>query len=207
MGKSIISRLLEDSKETTVSAPAYKENTKRLRINDKNISNTSNRLSHDTPRFMELMEQKIHQMSLQISAKISFKISTQIKESEDRILSRIDIIDVKLCAVFDRISELEKTISEIFDLKEKVDKLKLFIDKQENSLIAGELRINGIPFEDNKNLFNVFENICSTIELPVPNINLKRIYNFKTKRNKVAPVISLKLSSSQDKNIFFKIFG
>ena len=63
--------------------------------------------------------------------------------------------------------------NEIVVLGEKADRL-------ENISVANELLITGIPSMQNENLLNVFNNICSIIEVPIPNVRT----NFRVKNNK-----------------------
>ena len=79
--------------------------------------------------------------------------------------------------------------------------------RQEHSLVASDLRINGIPCLANENLREVFDNICCTLNINTPEV--KTIFrlqnkNNKNKNNSQDAVIMAKLMSPYDKNFFLK---
>lgn len=139
---------------------------------------------------------------------------TLIAESENRILNKIEAIENNmkelrrdLIEVTARVSKLETVSNEISTLKSDIKELKLQNLRQENSLVACDLRINGIPFFDNENLEKIFDDICYTLNINTPSV--KAIYRLQNRNNKnknFSPdaVIIVKLMSPYDKNFILK---
>lgn len=139
-------------------------------------------------------------------------IDNLIKESEEKILSVIDdkINNLKLQVnnITERLNVLENKSSENDKLKTEIKDLKRKMLKQDNSIVASSIRIAGIPYSDNENLFNIFNNICVSLNVSTPQID--KIYRLKKiiKNNKSYiprdEVIVAKLKSPFDKNFLLK---
>ena len=73
---------------------------------------------------------------------------------------------------------LENGHKEVEALRSEVCVLKEKIDWQDNINVASELRIFGIPSSSNENLFNVFNSICTDIQINTPSVqNIFRLKN------------------------------
>lgn len=132
-------------------------------------------------------------------------------EFENSIVNEIDKricdIRVELNDVVERVSRIEKVVEEVSSLKSEIKELKFQALKQENSLVACDLRINGIPYTRDENLQNLFDTICGNINIQPP--TLKSIYRLQNRNNTKAQfsrdaVIIAKLKSPYDKNFFLK---
>lgn len=136
---------------------------------------------------------------------------TMLEESEMRIEKMLDtrfnemkrdILDIN-----QRVSKLETVVDDIMGVKAEVQKLKTQLQRQENSFVATDLRITGIPFRRDENLFDVFKSICDLLNIPTPAIKtLYRLQNHNNKDNGYSPdaVIMVKLCSPYDKNFILK---
>ena len=150
-----------------------------------------------------------------------------MKEFESKFESiRDEIADVKAkMSEFEKVAtEMQKYQCEVENLKQKllsVDEidtdfkniknviglLKSKVQKQENATVAADVRINGIPCQNNENLINIFNAICHTINTPVPSLqSIVRLQNQNNKFAKDSPdaVIIVKMLSPYDKNYFMK---
>lgn len=81
------------------------------------------------------------------------------------------------------------------------------MQRQENSFVASDLRITGIPYNKNENLLAVFKQICDVLNIPTPAIkSLYRLQNHNNKDKDYSPnaVIIVKLCSPYDKNFILK---
>lgn len=159
----------------------------------------------------------------------------QIRECEERISEMFrmkiqiierELVDVKekLCALQtvsveinelkneltvanEKIIRLELKLNEPQMLQTEIQNLKLKVQRHENSAIASDLRINGIPFVENENLFHIFNDICKTINISTPAIkSIFRLKNLNNKRDSNSPdaVIIVRMCSPYDKNFFLK---
>lgn len=139
-------------------------------------------------------------------------IKNFIRESEERILSVIESklgsVKVQLNAISERVEKLESKSSETNDMKKEIIELKRKVLKHENSVVAGSVRISGIPYYENENLYTIFNNICGNMKIPVPQIDniyrLKKIYRNNKPYTPKDEVIVAKLRSPFEKNFLLK---
>lgn len=147
----------------------------------------------------------INQRFAKIAIDISSIIETKLRESEERIIKRMESLDGKIAAVSERVSRLEQCMPDINVFNDDIAKLKLYIEKQENSLVANELRIQGIPKYENEQLHAIFETICKSTNIHMPTVtSIRRLNSFRLRDNKIDPVICVKLSAPFEKNAFLK---
>lgn len=139
-------------------------------------------------------------------------IKKLILESEERILSvmEIKISDLKnqMNSIIERVEQLEIKSIQIKEIEEEMVELKRKINKQENSVVASNIRITGIPFYENENLQTVFDNICNNIKIQTPRVDniyrLKKIYKNNKAYNPKEETIVVKLHSPFEKNFLLK---
>ena len=102
---------------------------------------------------------------------------------------------------------IKTTSLEHENMKKTIEQLKIKIQKQEYSTVASDIRINGVPYNSNENLLNIFQSICHVINIPVPSIkSIFRLQNQNNKFNNHSPdaVIIVQMQSPYDKNFFLK---
>lgn len=112
--------------------------------------------------------------------------------------------------ISERVTKLETVTDELLALKSEIKSLKIQTLKNANSIVACDLRLNGIPFKDEENLSEMFDKICKTINISTP--RTKSIFRLQNKNNKAKEdspdaVIIVKLFSPYDKNFFLKSLG
>ena len=154
---------------------------KRLRdlTNDVHLNSKTPKLTeYESPRLWQLMDQKLARQTEVITAQIASQFNVHLVELEKKILGKLDAVQAGLNAVTNRVSELEEKIPQIEELKAEINSIKLKLQDQENSLVASDIRINGIPKYDNEDLFVLFDTICKSIQHSTPTVKqIFRIYN------------------------------
>lgn len=131
-----------------------------------------------------------------------------IAEREDILLNKINNITVDLKKEVSCVNERVDTVAnEILEIKAQLQELKHQTLRQENLFVACDLRINGIPYNENENLYNIFDSLCQVINISTPSV--KSIYRLKNKNNKnkensLDAVIIVNLMSPYDKNFVLK---
>lgn len=210
----------------TVNSPAQKRlrevlQTSFLENTPKNIRITN---TESPLRLVHMMDNRFEKLTDQLQS----TIQNMFRECEDRFLAEMDkklnIAKLDLDNIADRVMSLETVIHEIKNensnkvialsketeiLRREVDYLKNCVRKQENSIVACDLRINGIPEQDNEDLFDLYLKICQTINISPP--NTKSIFRIKIKRNFggrketiTDPPIIIKFKSPYDRNFVLK---
>lgn len=202
----------QEKTSPVVNTPAPKRGRAELQktIYD-NICKTPRLPNIDSPfRLLQLLDSRFEKQTEALTK----LMKTLVMESEHRILSKIEqiednMIELKksLIDVTTRVSKLESVSDEITSLKSDLNELKLQHLRQENSLVACDLRINGIPFYDDEDLPGIFDDICHTLDIKTPSV--KAIYrlqnrNNKNRNNSPDAVIIVKLMSPYDKNFLLK---
>lgn len=138
-------------------------------------------------------------------------MKTIVQESEIRMLKELDkrFDDMKrdILNITERVNKLETVADDIISLKTEVNFLKTQLQRQENSLVASDLRINGIPYDKNENLYDILNLICCTLNISTPAVkSIYRLQNHNNKDRGFSPdaVIMVKLWSPYDKNFVLK---
>lgn len=169
-----------------------------------NISKTPRLPTNDSPfKLLNLVDRRFE--------KITEVMKTLIHESEARMIKefdkRFDLLKIDILNVTQRVTKLESVADDIATLKDEVSKLKTQLQRQENSLIASDLRINGIPYRREEDLYGVFTTICNNLNVNTPAVkSIYRMQNFNNKQKDNFPnaVIMVKLLSPYDKNFILK---
>lgn len=165
-------------------------------------------------KLYQLMEQRFTKLSEQFDQQFS-QIAAKMLHSETKVLnelgSKIDSIRQDLNAVVERVTCLETAFSNIDVLRAEVDVLKSQLAKHENTTVACDIRLNGIPYSKDENLFNMFNFVCNTVNISPPIV--KQIFrinrqsnrnNNNNNRNSTDGTIIIKLTTPFDKNNFLK---
>lgn len=180
------------------------------------LSSEDKAFFRDLIKESELFTSQIIKSSIKDSEEKHFNfINTLIKESEVRILSlieeKINNIQVDLNKITERVHNLEMKSSdptEVTHLKDEIVQLRKKILKSENSVVAGSVRINGIPYRENENLHSIVENICDSLKIHTPQVEsiyrLKKIYKNNKPYKPSDEVIVAKFKSPFGKNFLLK---
>lgn len=214
--------------ETSASTPKNTPAQKRLRELQNsfldNVSKTPRLTQAESPlKFIAIMDKRFDKLTEQILNMMQSKF----KEYKDELLSEIDkrlnLIGNDIQAVNERVSYLETvTIPqikesvkkletenlEIGNMKKEINELKRNQLKQENSVVAGGIRIAGVPYYENENLYTIIENICNSLKIKTPQVEnmyrLKKIYKDNKPYKPTDEVIVAKFHSPFEKNFLLK---
>ncbi|KAI8126713.1 hypothetical protein CVS40_3335 [Lucilia cuprina] len=134
-----------------------------------------------------------------------YSVRTPRLSTNDSPFKLLNLIDKRFENMMEFITKFEESESRMKKmLDERFNELKSDI---ENSVVATDLRINGIPFNKNENLLKLFESLCHLLNINSPAV--KSIYRLQNNNNKINTyssdaVIMFKLFSSYDKNFTLK---
>lgn len=155
-------------------------------------------------RIVKTFESKLQIMEKEISY---FKEKICALES---VAGEINIFRKELTMAMEKVTRLESETGEIQNLKNEIQTLKLKMQRQENNIVASDLRINGVPYVENENLISIFNEICKVVNIEIPAIkSIFRLKNQNNKRDNNSPdaVIIVRMWSPYDKNFFLKILS
>lgn len=154
-------------------------------------------------KFNECKQDLLHEFDKRFSV---------MKTNIDILLESVtsDINNVK-----DRVTELETVVNknmahqtEIEKLKNEIFTLKMYAQKQENSIVACDIRITGIPSVNihNDNLVIIYEKLCNALKIePISFKTIYRVKNIGNRRNiQDAPII-IKFHSPYDRNYMLRM--
>lgn len=177
-----------------------------------NMLTRNKKTKDDLFDYLAKLERKIDNIELQ-----NTRIQESLVEFEDKIATDIETFLADLGGVKERVIALETAMAkmkeqnlnadEFKSLKTEIKELKIKCLKQENAVVACDLRINGIPYDKNENLNAIFNQLSSVINAPTP--TLKSIYRLQNrnntkKLNSPDGIIIAKFRSPYDKNFFLK---
>lgn len=192
------------ARESITGAPKRMRESSQCSFLFDNVMKTPRLSSNDSPfKLLNLVDKRFE--SLQNLLK------TMFQESEARLEKMFDakLNDLlkDMQSINERVTKLETVVDEVKNLKGEVQTLKSQLQRQENSLIASDLRINGIPYHKEEDLLSVFNDICNTLQINTPMV--KSIYRLQNQNNRVKgfspdAVIIVKLYSPYDKNFILK---
>lgn len=191
---------------------------KRLReslYSEEGIGKTPRLSNYDSPhRIVQLIDRRFE--------KQTELIKELIHQSESRLLIVIDKsmgdfkremakLNERLNSLSDRVDHIETVADKIDGMKTDIDSMKTEIEtlktkqqKMDNLQVACDLRINGVPYEDGENLFQLFDNLCETLSIATPTVkSIYRINNIRANNSKDT-VIMVNLASPFDKNFVLK---
>lgn len=119
-----------------------------------------------------------------------------------------EIVEVK-----ERVSKLETVVGETIaikheneKLKDDLKKLKVYVQKQENSIVACDIRITGVPSNKDENLYTFYEKICEAVKIsPFAVKTIYRVVRTKRRKNIEDADIIVKFLSPYERNYFLNI--
>lgn len=137
-------------------------------------------------------------------------LKTMFQESELRLEkmfeSKINDLKRDMQSITQRVTKLEAVADDVATLRGEVENLKSQLQRQENTLVSADLRIVGIPYHKEENLFDVFNAVCDTLQINTPMVKSIFRMDNKQKVNANTPdgVIIAKLYSAYEKNFILK---
>lgn len=190
-------------RESVVSAPKRgREATQRSFLFD-NATKTPRLSNNDSPfKLINLVDKRFESMQE--------LLKTMFHESESRLEkmfeTKINDLKREIQSLNQRVTKLETCVNDVENLKGEIQTLKSQLQRQENSQIAADLRINGIPYHREENLLEVFKSICDTLQINTPPVkSIYRMHNQNRGRVYTTDaVIIVKLFSAYEKNFILK---
>lgn len=135
-------------------------------------------------RLLQIMDKKIEKSNVNLQSSLD-EIKNMIRESEKRVLAefetKVNEMKFEISNLRERVSKVEEVAEEIHTLKAEIRDLKINSFNQENAVVACDIRINGIPFENNENLQAIVKCLCDVIQTPMP--KFKMIYRLQNRNN------------------------
>lgn len=175
-----------------------------------NLSKTP-RLSDSPLRMMQLLDDRFSKLTERLEQRFEDRLKSLLRENNNTLLNELDkrICDLRIDLenVSERVSRIEAVVDDVNLLKSEIRELKLQHLRQENSIVAADLRIIGIPYVENEDLKKIFYNICQNFNIPVPDLrSIHRLKNRNNTKQGNSPdaVIIATLMSPYDKNFFLK---
>lgn len=169
-------------------------------LNKISFENTPISSKNQSPKIIQIIEQKLTKQTEILSAKIDEALKNIIGDWENKMKN----IHENLNDLTKRVDEFENTVPLINDLKNEINDLKRQINRQENIAVSCNLRLCGVPMYDNENLFDIFSCLCNSLKIVTPNVNtIQRVKNYKNKTQNDG-IILVKLFSPIHKNFILK---
>lgn len=189
-----------------------------------------NRLEKQTERIQKQIRELLLESESRLLNEIDKRINdmtADINKLNERV-SRLEaftteIVDDKLSEMRREIMSVAGTVSkveannsntngvamsdEVTNLMAEVRELKIQSLRQENSVVACDLRINGIPYDEGENLVDMFDKICRNMNISTPKLkSIYRLHNRNNTKNQYSSdgVIIAKMMSPYDKNFVLK---
>ena len=139
----------------------------------------------------------------EIKSELAAELDAQIKQQFAGVEG-----DLNYCK--EKLQSAEDTAVEVQQLHSTINNLHARLSKQESYAVAANLRIVGIPQEDNENLVTIFGKISETINITAPAVvaayRMKHKQNKKRNKQRLASDTSIiiKLRSEDEKINFLK---
>lgn len=229
------SLLMPGEQASVLKLKAINDENEKQTPNRVNTPRISDQLS--STRIWSKLSEKIDKQ-YELMRELNDSIGKQIIECEERILNAFELkiktfeqqissFNDKICALeavadeiicfkrdlsnaMGKISHLESESEQNQQLRNEIEILKVKMRTHENSTVACDLRINGVPYTNNENLKTYFENICKVVNTPTPAIkSIFRLNNKNNKNDNISPdaVIIIRMWSPYDKNFFLKVLS
>jgi len=171
---------------------------------------------------VQQLDNKLADMSEQLTqsvvAQVQDIIAAEVNKSFENLKS---YMNEQLAQVQDDINNAKQSLDA---LKSELTLLKRKFLRQENAAVATEIRLHGVPVTDDENILDLLTTLCTTLEIPLPEIidikRINKISNIATNTdtqnadltnaassNTHTPVnipILIKLSTPQSKNTFLQ---
>lgn len=203
--------------ENATRTPRLSDSPLRLlQIVDKRLEKqTENIQTQLQELFKESEERLLNQIEKRLCEKISemrldiddvrervTKIEKEIAQNKIEIETKISELHKDITNVIEKTNNIKTVSSQDLELKSEVIHLRNKILQHENSAVASDLRIDGIPYNNKEDLYEMFNIFCANLNIGTPNV--RAIYRLNNKNNSLSPTILVKLSSPYEKNFILK---
>lgn len=161
--------------------------------------NTPISSKNQSPKIIQLIEQKLMKQTEILTAKIDEAIKNAMTEFENKLQN----VTKNLHEITMRVDKIEESVPTINNLRSEISVLKQQLNRYENSNVSCNLRLCGIPSYENENLFDLFSCLCNSLKINTPDVmSIQRMRNFNNKSND--GVVLVKLFSPVNKNFVLK---
>lgn len=174
--------------------------SKRLRSDESPISHTNN-----SPKIIQLINRKYAEQNQIMLSQIEECVKKSVNDALSALEEKVNKNTEILKTLSERVHEIEHSLPSINEMKIEISKLKATIVRQENVNVSTNLRLCGIPFNQNENLPELFWNLCDSLKIDRPNIKSIHRINNTHKNNSVDGVVLVKLFSSQERNNILRV--
>lgn len=168
---------------------------KRSRLEETPISH-----NRKSPKILQLIEQKFAKQNEIMLAQIEECVKKSVNDAlivlEEKVKNNTETLKI----LSDRVTQIELSLSHTNEMKNELNKLKSKIEYQENLKVLTNLRLCGIPYDENENLPAIFAKISSFLNIYQPNIKSIHRATNNNKKSSSDGVILVKLFSPQDRN-------
>lgn len=174
-------------------------------------------------KLITILENRFDKLAEQLNNTIEKKLNDYKEELLNEIDKRFISLQTDLHALNERLTLLETTtISaikksvhklesdtlEFKSMKSEMLELKRKLNKQDNATIAGCVRIRGVPYKDDEDLYSIFNKLCKSLNVSTPQVdNIYRLTNIYKDNLRYAPrddVIIVKMHAPYEKNYLLK---
>lgn len=111
------------------------------------------------------------------------QLTARMKEFEERMMQRlsemaadIQTVKMRMTQLEDRVAKTERECAHVDELRKEVQLLRSSIGEYENSSVANDIIINGIPQMHDEHLSDVFNDICKAVQVNTPPFVLSFVY-------------------------------
>lgn len=165
------------------------------------------RMSKHNDTICEKIDEKIRESEKRIVDIFEKKFDEYRKDLND-IIKRVDALETvssEVIIISKQVNELKSVSLDVVELRKEINHLKIELDKHENSSVACDIRINGVPYLDNEDLPRMFHNLCESLQINTPPIkSIFRLLHTRSGRNNVDPTIIVKFSTPYQRNLILK---
>lgn len=201
--------------ESATRTPRLSDSPLRLlQIVDKRMEKQTAEIQQ---KLQELFKESEDRLLSQLEKRMCEKLSEMRLDLND-VCERVSKLEIEAgenkIAIENKLSELKTDVANVMtktinvktvsseDIEAELATLRHKILQHENYAVASDLRIDGIPYYKNENLFNIFTTMCSNLNIETPNV--RALYRLKNKKISPSPTILVKLASPYEKNFMLK---
>lgn len=154
-------------------------------------------------KYMQILDKRLEKQT----DNIMFLLEEFKTRIFDEMFKRMEEVKSDLIEIRDRVEKLETVAEDVVGMKKEIKQLKSKIQFHENSTVASDIRITGVPFDEseNENLPMIFKNLCNTINIePLEIKSIFRVKHFTNLRNVPDPPILVRLNTPYERNFFLR---
>lgn len=165
------------------------------------------RMSKNNEIICEKIDEKIRESEKRIVDLFERKFD-EIRRDVSVLTKRVDALETvssEVIVLTKEVNNLKTVSSDIDALKKEINVLKIELDKRDNSSVASDIRINGVPCFDNENLPQIYQNLCNNLRINSPALkSIFRLRHTRSTPNNSDATIIVKFFTPYQRNMFLK---